>query len=161
MTSTDDRIPGLYFEVPGRPQGKARPRFAHGHVYTPQATHEYERLIAACARKELRKEEARKNGYRRTGQKVLEVYAYFPIPKSWPKWRREQAERGEIAPTCKPDADNIEKVVADALNGIAYGDDCKVPDMVARKRFQTGKQDKYPHGYLLVMVVDFPQVILN
>lgn len=139
----------LVFIVPGRPQGKGRPRFAHGHVYTPQATHEYECLIAACARKALRK-----TAYRREGPKAITVRVRFAIPRSWPKWKKAEALSGERLPEVKPDADNIEKVVADALNGIAYGDDCKVPDMHVLKRYQRDRLNECPHGYLLVRVGD-------
>ena len=35
-------------------------------------------------------------------------------------------ESGDIFPSRKPDVDNIEKAVLDALNGIAYKDDSRV-----------------------------------
>lgn len=35
-------------------------------------------------------------------------------------------ESGAILPSRKPDVDNIEKAVLDALNGIAYKDDARV-----------------------------------
>ena len=40
---------------------------------------------------------------------------------------------GFIRPTVKPDWDNIGKLVADALNGIAYDDDKCIVDAQVRK----------------------------
>ena len=42
---------------------------------------------------------------------------------------------GEILPTKKPDIDNILKVVADALNGVAYLDDVQVIEVNADKTY--------------------------
>lgn len=40
---------------------------------------------------------------------------------------------GKIRPTIKPDWDNVGKLIADALNGVAYYDDKYVVDGMARK----------------------------
>jgi Holliday junction resolvase RusA-like endonuclease len=45
--------------------------------------------------------------------------------------------RCEIYPTKKPDADNIAKVILDALNGIAYRDDTQVVDLTVSMRYGT------------------------
>ena len=45
------------------------------------------------------------------------------------------ALNGELKPTVKPDLDNIAKIVADALNGLAYRDDSCIVDLVVRKRY--------------------------
>ena len=42
---------------------------------------------------------------------------------------------GEILPLKKPDMDNIVKVVADALNGVAYQDDKQVILVSAKKAY--------------------------
>jgi Holliday junction resolvase RusA-like endonuclease len=46
--------------------------------------------------------------------------------------KRKARMLGEL-PTKKPDADNIAKIVADALNGIAYYDDAQIVDLQVRK----------------------------
>lgn len=56
----------------------------------------------------------------------LTIHAYLPIPKSWSQKKQTQATLGEILPTVKPDFDNLQKLVADALNGIIYKDDCQI-----------------------------------
>ena len=56
----------------------------------------------------------------------MHITAYFEIPKSYTKGKRLAAEHNEILPTKKPDADNICKVVCDALNKTAYDDDTQI-----------------------------------
>ena len=51
---------------------------------------------------------------------TMVIEAYSPLPESRPK--RVQSEPF----TVKPDADNIAKLVLDALNGYAYADDKQV-----------------------------------
>lgn len=54
------------------------------------------------------------------------IAAYYGVPKSYSKRKSAKARDGFLLPTKKPDADNIAKVVCDALNGIAYIDDTQV-----------------------------------
>lgn len=61
-----------------------------------------------------------------TGAIRLYVKAEYAPPPSWSKRRRDQAI-GKPK-TTKPDADNVYKLVADALNGVAYTDDALVAD---------------------------------
>ena len=63
----------------------------------------------------------------------LRVIAYFGIPKSASQKRRTEMLAGSIRPTKRPDADNILKVVADSLNGLAYHDDAQLVDAQIRK----------------------------
>jgi len=65
----------------------------------------------------------------------LEVYAYWPVPKSWPRWKREAALAGKLPHTGRGDADNVLKLVADALQGMAYQNDHQVFDMRAVKLY--------------------------
>ena len=121
----------IAFTVPGKPQGKARPRFNRKckKPYTPKRTSEYEELVKAsylqssCKRVKL------------TGEIKARINAYFPIPKSETKERRLKMLGGWIKPTVKPDADNIIKAVLDALNGYAYKDDAAVVSVTATKEY--------------------------
>ena len=47
-------------------------------------------------------------------------------PSSWPKKRKAAAHYV----TGKPDVDNVCKLVADAMNGIAYRDDAQIAELV-------------------------------
>lgn len=106
------------FLIPGKPQGKGRPRFntTTKAVHTPDATRRYEQTV--------------KYSYLSTvpvGQRVHSGSCRVA--------RKQKALAGEIIPENKPDCDNIAKAVLDALNGIAYKDDSQVADLVVRKRF--------------------------
>lgn len=114
-----------WFTVPGDPQGKGRPRFTtiagHARAITPDQTVLYENLIKT--------EYIAQHGHDCIPAGVpliVRVYALFSIPASASKKKRELMLNGTIRPVKKPDGDNILKVVADSLNGIAYYDDAQI-----------------------------------
>ena len=115
----------MRFIVEGRVQGKARARTFYNkrmgkmQSITPEQTKSYEDLIRWSYKAA---------GGQYLGDKVLsvDIMAYYPIPKSFSKKKREEAKADRVYPTTKPDCDNIIKVVLDALNGVAYYDDKQV-----------------------------------
>ncbi len=115
------------FTVFGEPQGKARPRFSrkNGRTYTPDKTVLYENLIRA--------EYLRQCLWQRKEPLAMHIRAYYSIPASASKVRQAAMEAGLIRPVKKPDADNIIKVVADALNQVAYRDDADLVLVVLEK----------------------------
>jgi Holliday junction resolvase RusA-like endonuclease len=122
----------LKFTVIGHPQGKGRPIFSTwgGRVSarTPEKTVAYENDIKAMYRR------AHPNrGFPEGVMLDLRVIAYFGVPNSASQKRRAAMLAGEIRPTKKPDADNILKVIADSLNGLAYHDDSQLVDTQIRK----------------------------
>lgn len=117
------------FSVPGEPKGKGRPKFSSRRVgdktfssaRTPDDTVLYENLI--------RTEYRRQCGDRRFGDNsplCMTVWAYYAIPKSITKRKRAAMLSGLIRPVKKPDADNVLKVVGDALNQLVYRDDAQI-----------------------------------
>ncbi len=107
--------------VPGNPVGKARPRFNGAVVYTPSITRDYEQLVAITYR--------RKYGtlkFDKPKALHMTIKAYFGIPKKDVRKTRNDKLLGKVRPTKKPDWDNIGKVIADALNGVAYDDDSQI-----------------------------------
>lgn len=130
------------FIVDGKPQGKQRPRFSRisKTVYTPTKTAKYEKQIAKA--------------YAESGGKCIpadcyvsvSVSAFFPIPKSYSKKKREDCLERILRPDKKPDMDNILKVVLDALNKVAYEDDKQVVELIGRKYYTYGE------GYLWISV---------
>ena len=119
------------FVVMGNPQGKARPRFTKsGHTYTPQKTHDYEEYIRVCYRQYIKK-----RNYLDDEPLFAIIDAYYPIPKSFSKTKRNMAIKGDLLPHSKPDVDNIAKVVLDALNGVAYTDDKVVTGLLVNKYY--------------------------
>ena len=131
----------LTFEVPGKPQGKARPRIVRNrytgkaHGITPEQTQSYEDLVRWCWKAA---------GGRFLGDAQLEVHvaAYFEIPKSYSKKRVREIEEKGLHPTCKPDYDNIQKVVSDALNRIAYKDDAQVVMASCEKKYAADGRER-------------------
>lgn len=115
----------LSFSLPGTPKGKGRPRFYNGRAVTPAETRAYEDAIAWAAKA--------------AGAKPLpnpctvQVVAVFPIPASWPKWKRLEAIAGRVRHTSSPDGDNCLKAALDGCNGICWKDDAQVYDMGVRK----------------------------
>ena len=113
----------ITFFVPGKPMGKGRPRFGNGQTYTPKKTLEYEKLVQQCY--------LLAGGRKMKGYISFSFRAFYPIPtrkdnKYVTKKQREQMLTGIILPDTKPDGDNIEKIILDALTGVAYEDDKQV-----------------------------------
>lgn len=108
------------FTIPGKPVGKGRPRFSCNGTYTPEKTANYETLVKWAY--------AEAYPVQRPFEDPVElvITAYYAIPKSWPKKKQQLAQAGELRPMVKPDADNIVKIISDALNGLAYKDDAQV-----------------------------------
>lgn len=119
--------------VYGEPKGKARPRTVtvNGFVqtFTPKPTREYESEV----RKAYRKQNGKKWG--KEFPLKLTVDAYCRIPKYYTKINRQMAIDGAKRPIKKPDLDNIIKIVLDALNKVAYEDDCQVVEIKSKKYF--------------------------
>ena len=110
------------FTVAGAPQGKARPRVTKYGTYTPAKTKAYEQAVQLAYMMQCQ------GAMFPDVPLVIWVRAYYPIPKSASKSKREKMLKGEIRPTVKADWDNIGKAVCDALNGQAYKDDAYIVD---------------------------------
>ena len=117
--------------IPGDPVGKGRPRFvrATGRTYTPEKTSRYENFVrmAFC--------DKYPDHVPIDGAVDLTIRAYFKIPESWPKWKKEFGRTELMKRTSKPDADNIVKSVCDGLNNVAWKDDAQIADLTTRKRY--------------------------
>lgn len=127
----------LKFEVMGKPQGKARARtLRNGHSYTPENTVLYENLIKTSFQSQCGLHRFDNIPGSELKQPLsMQIFAVYEIPKSFTKGKRLAAEHNMIRPTTKPDADNIAKVVCDALNGIAYIDDTQVVELEVTKLY--------------------------
>lgn len=119
------------FVIPGEPYGKGRPRFRkvgeHQQPYTPAKTANYENLVKLSFMEQC--------GVRFPEDAMLDVriFAYYAIPKSVSKKKRQAMLDRKIRPTKKPDFDNIGKIVCDSLNKVAYKDDSQIVDAMVRK----------------------------
>ena len=121
------------FSIPGPAQAKQRPRINRqtGRVYTPNATHKYEKLVKECY------------GDRHffDSQYIsVKITFKFSIPKSYSKAEYYEALIGEIRPK-KADIDNYIKSVLDGLNGVAFTDDRYICHLEAEKIYTEGEAE--------------------
>lgn len=115
----------VQFFVPGKPIGKGRPRVCRKVTYTPKPTKDYEKLVRQCYIAKY----ADKQPIPAKIPLKVSIIANYPITQSMPKKQVKIIENGgafTVRPTKKPDADNISKIILDALNGLAYYDDNQV-----------------------------------
>lgn len=118
------------FTVDGAPQGKARPRVTMHGTYTPAKTKQYESAVQFAYMMQC-------HGamFPDDANIAMCIYAYFPIPKSASKKKREDMQSGKIRPLIKSDWDNIGKAICDALNGLAYKDDSHIVTGIVHKYY--------------------------
>ena len=118
------------FAVQGVPVAKARPRVLRsGQAYTPGKSVAYERQVQLAATLAMR-------GHVRLSGAVQATLRFdLPIPASWSVRKRAEAITGELAPTGKPDLDNLLKSVLDGIRTIVIGDDAAIVDVRATKRY--------------------------
>lgn len=128
----EDKTPDAYavtFTIPCAPVAKARARVTRNGTYTPKKTRTFEQTARLLGRAAM----GRLNP---TGDAVtLQMVAFIPVPKAWAKQKRACALAGLILPTSRPDLDNYEKAITDALNGICYEDDSQICDVIKSKRY--------------------------
>ncbi len=124
---------GVAFPLPGHPQGKGRARafLRGGHIghYTPEKTRSYEGMIRVAAMDAM----AGRPPF--TVPVTMEVSAFFAVPASWPKKRRDDALAGRVRPGKKPDLSNVQKAAEDAINGVVFLDDALIVSSYAMKRY--------------------------
>lgn len=97
------------FVLPGPPRGKQVAQITRFSTFIPAKTRaemDATRMIARIAM-------AGREPF--TGPVELKLAAYMPVPKSWPRKRREAALAGKILPITKPDGSNIQKLAEDAI----------------------------------------------
>lgn len=140
----------IYIE--GDPVGKGRPRVTKtGVTFTPAKTRHYEEWVKACYYEALTKEGMTKDeAFIGKGIPIrMEILAFFPIPKSYSKKKKESILTHQERPTKKPDIDNIAKIICDSLNGLAYHDDNQIVDLEIGKEYTQKKE-----GYLIVSIME-------
>lgn len=122
----------LAFSIPGEPKGKDRARAYASIVETDDGPKAVVRMVTppetVKAEKAIRLLFARKfpKHQRWTGAVLIKFVAVFETPKSFNSALQAAAAEGRLHAIKKPDKDNIEKLIADALNGLAWHDDAQV-----------------------------------
>jgi Holliday junction resolvase RusA-like endonuclease len=119
----------MKFTIPGDPHGKERPRKGqYGNMYTPAKTVAYEEKIRTCY---LSVRDRPRTPTK--GPVLVWVDVYHAVPK-----KTEESDLEAVLSsyaTVKPDGDNVEKSLLDALCGLYYEDDKQVVGMIWRKYF--------------------------
>ena len=114
----------IKFTYHGEAVGKGRPRYSkrgdYVHTYTPQKTKNFEDALrfefmaSNCEPMPV---------YDREVTLQANILIGVSIPKSYSKKKQALCRDRFIAPSKKPDIDNILKSIFDALNGYAFSDD--------------------------------------
>ena len=122
-----------YFDVPGEPFAKQRPRAArkgrYVTIYTPIETRLYEQKVREAYNEIYGNTEPLK------GDISVYIEGVFSIPSSVSKKKREKMLEENAPHIKKPDCDNMAKICLDALNGIAYPDDAQINLLHITKRY--------------------------
>ena len=110
----------VFFQI--APIPAPRPRVTRNGTYNDPKYTNYKKAIALLAKR-----------YFKVSDKPIAMYVdfYFEQPKSWSKKKKEET----LWHTSRPDIDNLQKGIKDALNGIAYVDDSQVCYVIARKQY--------------------------
>lgn len=123
----------ISFTILGKPMGKERPRMAFNngktYVYTPNKTKDYESNVRTSYAKTIR------HKFPKGMPLEANVTAFYRIPTNTSEVLRKAMLNGDILPTCKPDGDNIIKIILDSLNKVAFHDDSQVCKINFEKRY--------------------------
>ena len=121
----------MRFTVPGEPTGKGRPIVTRGgHAFTPQKTVNYENLVKVEFERQCRGER-----FPDDAQLDMRITCYYGLARSDSRRKRQAKLDGVLRPTKKPDCDNVGKIIADSLNGLAYRDDAQIVRMIIEKYY--------------------------
>ena len=112
--------------VKGKVRGKARPRKRKHGFYTPTDTKKYEESI--------KREYIKQCNKKLDGPVEFILYIYKTKAK-FTKKEKALIEEDKCWCITKPDADNVAKLVLDALNKTAYDDDNQVVKITAFKKW--------------------------
>lgn len=119
----------LSFFVTGIPLAQGRPRFRRAgkvvQTYEPATSKSWKESVRWQAIEYMRKE---KKGMIEGAMEASLVFL-LPRPKSLPKKVKHH--------TKKPDLDNLEKSIFDALEGIAYKNDSQICKMTGQKLYES------------------------
>ncbi len=117
----------ITIEVPLPPRGKGRPRASsvngRASVYTPSATRRWEAQLALMAQAQV------PNHKQLEGPLWVDILAIVPRPK---RLMRKKDPDAEVWSEVKPDIDNIDKSVLDALKAF-WRDDAQICRLVTEK----------------------------
>ena len=114
--------------IPGPPVGKHRARVCRsGHAFTPAKAVNYEALVKQTFA-------AKYPDFVPMSGPVRMILSIWLMPSKETQ-RKIKKSIARVYPIIKPDADNILKIVADALSGLAFVDDKQIISVYAEKKY--------------------------
>lgn len=128
----------IKFRYNGEAVGKGRPRVkilkrgdkVFPQLYTPEKTKAFEEAL----RKAFLAQNSRQTPvYGRDIPLQMRLIIGVSIPKSYTKKKHALCRDRVLAPTGKPDIDNVIKSVADSLNGAVFEDDSQLVRIYAER----------------------------
>lgn len=125
-------VPDLPVYVPLPPVPQGRPRITtiggHARMYSPKHVTEHKKEIRNCAERVISYME-----HPCFMEGPISVVLWFRFEK--PESRKRVNSTPYPFPDVKPDLDNLEKCVLDALNGVAYKDDAQITQLQSMKSY--------------------------
>lgn len=117
--------------IAGKAISKARARTVNGgmHTYTPKETVKFAKAVREAGSLAM-------IGHRPFhGSLRADILIVRKIPESWSKKKRRAALDGTLLPIQKPDRDNLDKNILDALEGVVFKNDAQICEGETKKRF--------------------------
>lgn len=153
MPAVDEIITPLMFTVPGIPVAQPRVKaFSRGDrtgVYTPTKTASGKSNGIAEFKAAIKLAASQFRGELLTGPLRVDIECVFPRPVNM-VWKKRPMPR--CRKVTKPDKDNCEKAICDALTGVLWVDDNQVCDGRTSKWHAAGGED--PHVKITVISLD-------
>ena len=116
------------FDIVPEPQG--RPRFARRgkfvQTYDPPKSKKFKTELRRLAEIEYAEQPYHAEQHKPI---LVDLKIYKPMLKSFSKIKRSKANKGDLRPTAKADADNYAKGILDSLNGLFWHDDGQIVDL--------------------------------
>jgi Holliday junction resolvase RusA-like endonuclease len=117
----------LTFEVPGQPIAQQRPRAASRGKFVTI----YDAKESRAAKSHVALYASMAQGNKPVAMGALSATVEFHVKK--PKSKIRKNSTPFPYPNCKPDIDNMIKLVFDAINGIIFKDDSQIISLTASK----------------------------
>lgn len=113
----------IAFHIPGEPVAFARAGAKGKRRFTPKKQSDFMGMVRLFASR------AMKGGRPIAGPVEMQVRAVYLVPESWSQKKKSAAHWK----ASKPDADNIAKILKDAMNTIVFEDDAQVASLTVQK----------------------------
>lgn len=123
--------------VYGEPQAQERVKvyntFGNKHGVDPKNSRVAKQIIRAEAQKRMKELDLKMFHPKMPVSVIITIYR--SMPKRLAQWEHSAGEFGLLPPLTKPDVDNYEKLVLDAMSGVVFADDGQVFFVQTKKQY--------------------------